>query len=160
MGVPQLSSGWRLPPSQVRIRATHILLMGCTPSQVRAGAGYLQPADRGYPKVPPFQVSSQVGVGTVWYPRVPLVQVRSQVGMGEPHGTPCQHDGDTPSISMMAIPPPCQQGTPRPLPRSGQVGCPQSEQHREYLLCGGRYPSCVHTGGLSCVCVKFHFVSI
>ena len=31
-------------------------------------------------------------------------------------------------------------------------GCTQLGQHREYLLHGGRYASCVHAGGLSCVC--------
>ena len=41
---------------------------------------------------------------------------------------------------------PPQQGTP--LARSGG-GDTQLGQHREYLLHGGRYASCVHTGGLS-----------
>ena len=30
-------------------------------------------------------------------------------------------------------------------------GGTQLGQHREYLLHGGRYPSCVHAGGLSCI---------
>ena len=29
-------------------------------------------------------------------------------------------------------------------------GSAKIEQHREYLLHGGRYASCVHAGGLSC----------
>ena len=48
-------------------------------------------------------------------------------------------------------------GVPRsgtPLPRPGQLGggggVPRSGQHREYLLHGGQYASCVHAGGLSC----------
>ena len=44
-----------------------------------------------------------------------------------------------------------QGGTPIP----GQDrGVPQPEQHSVYLLCGGRYASCVHAGGLSCFCAK------
>ena len=36
-------------------------------------------------------------------------------------------------------------------PRPGQDGGgTQLGQHREYLLHGGRYASCVHAGGLSC----------
>ena len=32
----------------------------------------------------------------------------------------------------------------------GRGGSAKIEQHREYLLHGGRYASCVHAGGLSC----------
>ena len=32
----------------------------------------------------------------------------------------------------------------------GEGGSAKIEQHREYLLHGGRYASCVHAGGLSC----------
>ena len=46
---------------------------------------------------------------------------------------------------------------PRPGQDRGGVGYPagggrgtQLGQHREYLLHGGRYASCVHAGGLSC----------
>ena len=34
----------------------------------------------------------------------------------------------------------------------GEGGSAKIEQHREYLLNGGRYASCVHAGGLSCFC--------
>ena len=47
---------------------------------------------------------------------------------------------------------PCQGGTQVRYPPS-QVrmrGGTQLGQHREYLLHGGRYASCVHAGGLSC----------
>ena len=47
---------------------------------------------------------------------------------------------------------PCRGGT---LAR-GEVPCrggTQLGQHREYLLHGGRYASCVHAGGLSCLCL-------
>ena len=35
-------------------------------------------------------------------------------------------------------------------PAAGGGGSAKIEQHREYLLHGGRYASCVHAGGLSC----------
>ena len=41
-----------------------------------------------------------------------------------------------------------RRGTPRYLP-------PRIGQHMEYLICRGRYASCVHAGGLSC----FHFLT-
>ena len=31
----------------------------------------------------------------------------------------------------------------------------ETEQHSEYLLCGGRYASCVHAGGLYCLGQEF-----
>ena len=34
--------------------------------------------------------------------------------------------------------------------QGGRGGSAKIEQHREYLLHGGRYASCVHAGGLSC----------
>ena len=44
-------------------------------------------------------------------------------------------------------------GPPTPTSRSGprMGGYPQPEQHSVYLLRGGRYASCVHAGGLSCL---------
>ena len=48
------------------------------------------------------------------------------------------------------------QGTPpgtdlaRRGARPGYPPLPQQEQHSIYWLCGGRYASCVHAGGLSC----------
>ena len=59
-----------------------------------------------------------------------------------------------------------------PHPRSGWWGVPPTmtgwgtsphhdwmgyppKQHSEHLLCGGRYASCVHVGGLSCVFTLF-----
>ena len=35
-------------------------------------------------------------------------------------------------------------------------GGTQLAQHREYLLHGGRYASCVHAGGLSCLCLQLN----
>ena len=50
---------------------------------------------------------------------------------------------------------PGQGGTlPGGIPWPGGVPCQggtQLGQHREYLLHGGRYASCVHAGGLSCL---------
>ena len=92
-------------------------------------------------------------------------------------GVPCQEGGTLPGVPRSGTPParsgqgvPCQGGTParggvscRGVPRSGtppsQVrmgGGTQLEQHREYLLHGGQYASCVQPGGLSCF-IKFHF---
>ena len=32
----------------------------------------------------------------------------------------------------------------------GYPPCQETDQHSKHLLCGGRYASCVHAGGLSC----------
>ena len=43
----------------------------------------------------------------------------------------------------------------------GGGGSAKIEQHREYLLHGGRYASCVHAGGLSCsVCFCWRYVDL
>ena len=53
------------------------------------------------------------------------------------------------------------QGGSGPAARGGQVqpggGSAKIEQHREYLLHGGRYASCIHAGGLSCFSSFFDF---
>ena len=46
-------------------------------------------------------------------------------------------------------------GVPWPGGYPGQGGT-QLGQHREYLLHGGRYASCVHTGGLSFFVMHWH----
>ena len=55
-------------------------------------------------------------------------------------------DGDTPSVETgWGYPPtPSKSGWGTPPPRQ------ETDQHREHLLRGGRYASCVHAGGLSC----------
>ena len=64
---------------------------------------------------------------------VPPIQVRWGVpGCGRGHGTP------PPSMARS------QDG-------GGGGGYPLLEQHSVYLLRGGRYVSCVHAGGLSCL---------
>ena len=71
----------------------------------------------------------------------------SQVRMGQ-YPIPGQDGGyPPPPTSRMGYPP------PRRGPRSGG-GYPQLEQHGVYLLRGGRYASCVHAGGLSCICTN------
>ena len=37
------------------------------------------------------------------------------------------------------------------IPWSGRGYPPWLGQHREYLLCGRQYASCIHVGGLSCL---------
>ena len=51
--------------------------------------------------------------------------------------------------------PPARVPPPPGYPPGGEypVGVPRSGQHREYLLHGGRYASCVHVGGLSCLSI-------
>ena len=51
----------------------------------------------------------------------------------------------------MGYPPHLEWGTP---PDMGQGTPPQTGQHSEHLLRGGRYASCVNAGGLSCELVK------
>ena len=43
---------------------------------------------------------------------------------------------------------------------SGGGGSANIAQHREYLLHGGRYASCVHAGGLSCFKKKLEIISL
>ena len=86
----------------------------------------------------------------------------------QPGGVPCQVQlgGGYPARSSRGgtLPGPAG-GVPWPggYPAGGGT---QLEQHREYLLHGGRYASCVHAGGLSCTwliwvilfySIKFHF---
>ena len=64
-------------------------------------------------------------------------------------GTPPGQDrgGTLPGGTQVRYPP-----SAKFPPRQGQEGGgTQLGQHREYLLHGGRYASCVHAGGLSCL---------
>ena len=63
-----------------------------------------------------------------------------------PGGVPCQ--GGYPAGGV-----PCGGYPAGGVPCGGYPvrGGTQLGQHREYLLHGGRYASCVHAGGLSCV---------
>ena len=82
------------------------------------------------------------------------VQVGEGTLPGPAGGVPCQ-GGGYPARVRGWVPcqgVPCWGGT---LP-GGTLpgGGTQLGQHREYLLHGGRYASCVHAGGLSCCQLK------
>ena len=105
-----------------------------TPSQA-GGRGY--PLPRWGEGVPPSQVG---GGGT-----------HSQVGRGVP--LPRQGGGyPFPGRGRGYLLPRWGEGYPFPGRRSGY---PLLEQHSVYLLRGGRYASCVHAGGLSCLSAVF-----
>ena len=59
-------------------------------------------------------------------------------------GVPQSWTGDTSALVMDGI----------PLPHPGMRNLPGIAQQMEYLICSGRYASCVHAGILSC----FHAV--
>ena len=99
---------------------------GGVPCQVQLGGGTLPGPGGGVP----CQVQAGGGVPC----QVQAGGVPCQVqpgGVPWPGGVPCQ----------------VQPGEGVPWPGGGGT---QSGQHREYLLHGGRYASCVHAGGLSC----------
>ena len=101
--------------------------------------------DRGYPS------QIQMG-GTPVRDEVPPSQVRMgipQSGMGYPLSSdgvpPCSHQVRTwGTLVWDVVPPVSSDGVP---PRIGQ--------QMQYLICGGRYASCVHAGGLSCFSVLY-----
>ena len=64
------------------------------------------------------------------------VVIQSQLGGGVPQ---CKVGYSSPR----GCPPSQDRTGVHPLP-------PETEQQSKYLLCGGRYCSCVHAGGLSC----------
>ena len=101
----------------------------------------------------------QGGTPSSWW-GVPPSQV--QVGEGVPPsswhgGVPHPADGGRYPLprSRWGVPHPANGGYPpsRGSPRQGYP--PPPEQHRVYLLRGGRYASCVHAGGLSCKTFEF-----
>ena len=113
------------------------LMGGGTPSQVQMGGGVPHPRSRqggahpGYP--PPGVPPAWKGV-PAWGTPLP--------GRGVPaQSTPLPGRGHLPGV-----PPPTWQGAP-----AQGTPPPQQEQHSVYMLCGGRYASCVHAGGLSCL---------
>ena len=93
--------------------------------------------------VPP----SLVRTGGYPYP-VLIGGTPSQVRMGYTHW----QDGVPPIDTMGVALPSAGWSTPHPGPRTG--GVPQLEQHSMYLLRGAWYASCVHAGGLPCLCIK------
>ena len=143
---------------------------GGTPFQVQTG-GYPIPGPGGYPilgpgrgclpRVPPHLAGcahpgyppAQQGGTCLGYPppgrgRPPRVTPAWQ---GAPaQGTPHLAGGTCPGY-----PPPSRGHLPRVPPTWQGVPArgtpPHQEQHSVYLLRGGRYASCVHAGGLSCL---------
>ena len=119
---------------------------GGYPGLVRTGGGLPQPGqDVGYPnQVRMGGAPTRDGVPPSTN-GVPPIQRWGTPGQG--WGTLCPEMG-TPWPGMG---PPVQRwGTP-PLARDGALPPPpRIGQQMEYLICHGRYTSCVHTGGLSC----------
>ena len=113
------------------------LLTGGYPSQVPTGyRGYLKvptppPSQGTYPSARP-----DGGGGTPRYllAKVPTPSTRSDGGRGTPTKVPTLPH-PLPPIKVPTLPP--------PPPRKGQ--------HMEYSMRRGRYASCVHAGGLSCL---------
>ena len=105
-------------------------------------------------------LSTRRGEGGGWYPisgrgRTNLTTGRgtlsSPTGVGWGEGLPPSQDRGTLGYHPIRLDDGSTQlgwmGTPHPPLR----------QHSEYLLRGGRYTSCVHTGGLSCLNEFFFF---
>ena len=97
-----------------------------------------------HPSIHPwFCLSTGGGGGGGRYPYPIMLCNISQNAMGQPGGGGTLVGGTLPGGV------PCQGGT-----LLGGVPCrggTQLGQHREYLLHGRRYASCVHAGGLSCL---------
>ena len=83
--------------------------------------------------------------------------------LGLDHG-----EGGTPTIKTWLGYPPTPgwatpwtwDGVPPPRPGMGYHPLPTRQQHSEHFLCGRRYASCVHAGGLSCyMSIGFSFYS-
>ena len=130
-GTPILPDGGQgVPPSFLMAggtpsflsRGTPIFQIGGTPSFFMRGTPGGTPTSRSGPRS---------GWGTPWsgldgYPRTPI-----RTGWGYPLSG---LDGGYPPVGTgWGYPPPPK----------------KTEQQSEYLLCGGRYASCVHAGGLS-----------
>ena len=75
-----------------------------------------------------------------------------------------------PPLGLMGYPPvrlgggtPLRRDEDTPPPLSGWIWVPppppETEQHSQYLFRGGRYASCAHAGGLSCLKICFIFSS-
>ena len=103
------------------------------------------------PSIHPSICPQGVGGG---YPYPIMLCNISQNAMGQPGGYPARSSqgGYPGQVQLGGVPwpggIPCW-GVPWPegtLPGGTQLG-----QHREYLLHGRRYASCVHAGGLSCL---------
>ena len=159
---PGLDGGGGGTPSQVWLGG------GGTPSQVWQG-GYSIPGLAGGVPHPKSGWGYPIsGLDTSWDTPLPWTWdgVPPGPGMGYPprpgtgypptwDGVPAPRPGTgyplgwgTPQTWNRAPPPDMGWGTPPDL-RWG-TPLPQTDQHSEHLLHGGRYASCVHAGGLSC----------
>ena len=103
----------------------------------------------------PGQIPGRVGVGGRGRAGVPPIQIRSQVGgWGYPH--PGQIPGWGTGWGGIGYPP----IQVRSQDGGGGGRGPLPEQHSVYLLRGGRYASCVHAGGLSCIILWVYSLAV
>ena len=126
---------------------------GGTPSQVW-GMGYPPPPGTGYPLPPDLGQGTPPGPGT-GYPLPPdLGWVPPGPGTGYPPGPGMGYSPWT----WDRVPPPGP-GMGYPPPDLGRLPPPQHSEHLLQLR-AGRYASCVHAGGLSCLRVHFFRILI
>ena len=110
---------------------------------LRSGGYPIPGLDRGgvpHPRsgYPPPDMGWDTPQTQVWLGGIP-----SQVWSGVPH-------------PRSGYPPPPGHGMGYPpWTWHGVTPPPETDQHSEHLLCGGRYASCVHAGGLSCYKLLF-----
>ena len=115
---------------------------------------------------------SQVWWGGTWSQVGGVPSLRSEGGTpSQVQGLPHLRSGGVPHLRSGEYPISGLGGTPfqvRGVPhfRSGWgvphlgSGVPPTDQHSELLLCGGRYASCVHAGGLSCFFKMFTIIIV
>ena len=133
-----------------------VWMVGGTPSQVWPGGGYPIP---GLAQGTPLDLRWGTPPDMGWGPPQTSDRVPPRHGMGYP----LTWDGVPPRTGM-GYPPRHGTGYPQiwdrypprtwdrvPPPPGPEMGYPQTDQHSEHLLHGGRYASCVHAGGLSCI---------
>ena len=135
------------------------------PGQVPMGGGdtprYLSPPPAKVPTLPPDQVQTGGG-GTPRYltpppTKVPTPTIQVQIGgRGYPKVPTPQPGPDRRYCTPRYLT--TSQGT-YPPPRPRYLPPPPPPRDMEYLIRRGRYASCVHAGGLSCLVTCFwHFV--
>ena len=154
-GYPISGLDWRVPhPRSGQGGTPSQVWPGGTPYQVWLGGYPIPGLDRGYP-IPGLAPPARSGGGPhprsdwgVYPPRPTMIgwgTLPSRPSMGYPpsqtwDGVPPITGWGTPPSSLDGVPQPSMDGVPPPPP-----------QHSEHLLRGGRYASCVHAGGLSCL---------
>ena len=152
MGGGTLAGGPHLgyPPSRSRwgpTRGTPLPGLGGVPPGVPPhlglGGGPTQSTPPSRSRWGPTQGTPLPGLGGV----PPGVPPHLGLGGGPTQSTPHPGLGGGPP----GVPPPRQGGPARGTP---------PDQHSVYLLHGGRYASCVHAGGLSCICIRFQLLQL